>query len=171
MATVEIRTAQQRDLPQIAAIEIASKIASVPQWTEPHELNAGLRLESWKAYMDGRRPQSAKPQRIILISLVEGQYVGYLAGHLSTRFGMDAEIQSFYVLKDFQRRGLGSALLLSFLAWLDNYQASGLCVGFHPKNPYKAFYLKFGGTYINDHWIGWTDLEKLREKLQDSRLR
>ncbi len=36
-----------------------------------------------------------------------------------------------------------------------------LCVGIAPDNPYRAFYLKYGGQHLNPHWIYWKDAAKL----------
>jgi GNAT superfamily N-acetyltransferase len=91
--------------------------------------------------------------------------VGYLAVHLTSRYDKDAEIQSFYVLKEYQRRGIGTALLKEAASWAMNLNAKSLCVGIALENPYQQFYLKYGGTFLNPHWIVWDDINLLKSKL------
>jgi GNAT superfamily N-acetyltransferase len=76
---------------------------------------------------------------------------------------MDGEIQSFYILRPYQRLGIGTALLGKFIDWLTSTEAKSLCVGIASSNRYKAFYLKYGGVYLNEHWIFWTDIAQVRK--------
>ena len=110
--------------------------------------------------------QTSKPERIILkVVNDKNKIIGYLAGHLTTRYNLDSEIQSFYVLKQEQKQKVGTSLLTEFTKWLVNMNAKSLCVGFNPENKYKAFYLKHGGQYLNEHWIYWQDTTQLLQKL------
>lgn len=93
----------------------------------------------------------------------DNKIIGYLSGHLTTRFDLDAEIQSFYILKQEQRKGIGTALLLEFAAWLIQQNAKSLCVGIKAENKYRSFYLKYGGEYLNEHWIIWKDMTTLQK--------
>ena len=92
--------------------------------------------------------------------------MGLIAGHLTSRYGKDAEIQKFYVLKGEQRKGIGSELLKALLRWLNKQDVKSLCVGIEPENPYQLFYFKYGGVHLNEHWIFWDDLEIIEEKLK-----
>ena len=74
---------------------------------------------------------------------------------------MEAEIQSFYVLREHQRKGVGSILLLALVEWLVSASVSRLCVGIAAENPYRSFYVKHGASYLNEHWMYWTDIRPL----------
>jgi hypothetical protein len=47
--------------------------------------------------------------------------------------------------------------------------ARSLCVGIKPENKYKAFYLKYGGQFLNEHWIYWQDSNQLLKILSISK--
>jgi len=86
--------------------------------------------------------------------------VGYIAGHFSTRHNTQGELQSIYVLREFQRCGIGGALLDRLAAWSVGHERQAVCVGIGPANPYKRFYEKHGARCINKHWLMWDDIGK-----------
>ena len=155
---VQMLTADAAHADELARVEVESKLASIPQLVEPSAVDVDARRERWRTYLRGESPSTSRPERTVLMAVAHGRVVGYLAGHLTTRFGLDAEIQSFYVLRECQRRGIGTALLARFARWLAANGARTLCVGIAPENPYQAFYLKHGGEHLNPHWIVWKEL-------------
>jgi len=156
-----IAIATEADIDALADVEIESKRESIPEIIEGFEIDKEARVNRWVTYFKGTSPQTSKRARIVYKAMSQDRIVGYLAGHLTTRFNLDAEIQSFYILKSHQRQGLGTTLLKQFAAWLQSNHATSLCVGIAPENQYKAFYLKHKGQYINDHWIYWADINEL----------
>jgi ribosomal protein S18 acetylase RimI-like enzyme len=163
---MNILIANETDIEAITQVEIDSKKQSIPECVEDYEIDYSSRYDRWQAYFKGQSPQTSKPERIILKAVNgKGEIVGYLAGHLTTRYGLDAEIQSVYVLKQAQRQHIGAELLTEFVTWLVSKHARSLCVGFKPENRYKAFYLKYGGQYLNEHWIYWQSTAQLLERL------
>jgi GNAT superfamily N-acetyltransferase len=164
-AGIQIHTADAADAEALTRVEIESKLQSIPQWIDKVEADHTARLERWKNYFAAASPQTSRPERRVLKALHNSKVIGYIAGHLSTRFSIDAEIQSFYVLKQYQGRKIGTALLLAFVDWLLEQHAKTLCVDIHPKNPYKAFYIKHGALYLNEHWLHWTDIHALKQTL------
>ena len=163
MITIEI--AHEADKEQLTTIEIESKIQSIPECVDAIEIDYDLRLYRWGTYFNGTSPASSKPPRIILKAVTDGTIIGYIAGHLTNRYGLDAEIQSFYILKEYQRNGTGKQLLKILVEWLLTQHAKSLCAGINPANKYQAFYLKYGGRYLNEYWIWWNDAEKLLGKI------
>jgi GNAT superfamily N-acetyltransferase len=161
----KILVADLGDIDVLARIEIDSKTASFAQPIDPIEIDRGRRRERWRTYFMGESPTTSKPERVVLKAMIDADVVGYLAGHLTTRFGMDAEIQSFYVLRSYQRRGIGRALLRRLIEWLAMNDVQSLCVGIAQTNPYQAFYGKYGAVYRNAHWMMWSDLDELRCRL------
>lgn len=162
---MKIEQATISDLNDLTQVEIESKKMSIPDCIEDFEIDFQSRADRWQTYFDGKSPQSSFPQKIILKAIQEDKIIGYLAGHFSSRYNLEAEIQSFYVLKEFQRQGIGKALLQKYVEWLLDNERKSLCVGFNPANKYKSFYEKFGGLYLNEHWIYWNDLERLNRNL------
>ena len=128
------------------------------------DVDYATRKYRWQTYFKGESPASAKPERIVFKAVKDKHIIGFIAGHLTNRY-KDAEIQNFYVLQKDQRQGIGSDLLKNLLLWLTNHDAKSLCVGVFAENPYQAFYLKYGGKYLNPHWIFWDDLILLQEKI------
>lgn len=153
---MKILTAVYKDIEELAQVEMESKKHSFPNLLEAYELDIASRIERWQSYFKGLSPQTSKPPRITLKAInTQHQILGYISGHLTTRFGFDAEIQSFYILQDYQKKGIGTKLLENFVRWMRKQGANSLCVGINPKNIYKSFYLKHGGEYLNEHWIIW----------------
>jgi len=163
---MNILIANEADIDELTQVEIDSKKQSIPECIEDYEIDFASRHQRWQSYFKKQSPKTSKPQRLILKAVNdEGRITGYLAGHLTTRFDLAAEIQSFYVLKEVQNQKTGTQLLTSFVTWLIDMNAGSLCVGIKPENKYKAFYLKHGGEYLNEHWIYWPDTAQLLNKL------
>ncbi|MDP9082004.1 MAG: GNAT family N-acetyltransferase [Bacteroidota bacterium] len=160
---MEILVATIADIEALTKVEIDSKLQSFVS-NEEVAIDYDTRLYRWNTYFRGLSPASAKPERVVYKAVIHDQIVGYIAGHLTGRYDKDAEIQSFYVLRDQQRSGVGTLLLKSLLSWLATQNAKSLCVGIEPHNPYQAFYLKYGGVHLNPHWICWDDIKALRAK-------
>lgn len=152
---MQIFIASEADIETLTRVEIQSKMDSVPDLIDPIEVDFPRRLNRWKTYFRGESPGGSKPERIIYKALKNNEIIGYIACHLTSRYGMEAEIQSFYILKEHQRQGIGFQLLKKILEWLETQNAKSVCVGIAPENPYRAFYLKYGGKHLNPHWIFW----------------
>lgn len=126
----------------------------------PPDLHDVQRLRTrWDGYVRRvRHPQHALESRILFAAVVDGRLVGYVAGHFSQRHGTEGELQSIYVLKEYQGRGIGAALLKRLAEWFVGNKRLSVCVGIDPFNPYKKFYEKHGARYINQHWLAWDDI-------------
>jgi GNAT superfamily N-acetyltransferase len=162
---VEIVIATKADVDELTNVEVESKLQSFTD-NEPVAIDYDTRHYRWSTYFNGQSPASAKPERVIYKAIIGGKIVGYIAGHLTIRYEKDAEIQSFYILREYQRKGIGAKLLAEFLGWLQIQNAVSLCVGIDSTNPYQAFYHKYGAGYLNPHWMFWDDVEELRYKLE-----
>src|SRR5687767_1643629 len=114
---MEIVTATSSDIADLTRIEIESKRASIPHLVDPEEIDPTRRRQRWSTYFRGESPATSKPERCVLKAAIDAACVGYVAGHLTSRHGMEAEIQSFYVLREYQRKGIGSALLSALTEW------------------------------------------------------
>ena len=156
---MRIEIATSADIDELTTVEITSKEESIPECIGEVDVDWATRQYRWQTYFAGQSPATSKPERIVFKVIDDGRIVGFIAGHLTTRFGKDAEIQNFYILKDHQRKGIGYALLIKLVEWLTANKADSLCVGIAEHNPYQGFYLKYGGQYLNEHWIFWDDIK------------
>jgi len=88
-----------------------------------------------------------------LISFVAedaGRVIGFITGGFE-RNGNNVykgEIYTLYVLKNFQRRGVGGNLLKTLARQFDRFGIYSMLVRVLKGNPYKRFYIKLNGTYI-----------------------
>jgi GNAT superfamily N-acetyltransferase len=160
---MKISVAGDSDIPALTAVEIESKRMSIAQWIDPVEMDHARRLGRWQTYFAGKSPASARPSRRVWKAVTGERIVGLLAAHLTTRFDMEAEIQSMYVLWDYQRQGIGTALLRRVAEWLALQRARRLCVGIERANPYQVFYAKHGAAYLNEHWMFWDDARAIKK--------
>jgi len=162
---IQIAIASAKDIETLARVEIESKLRSFPGHIDMAEVEYTNRMSQWTSYFNGETPVSARPERIVFKATKGEKIVGLVACHLTNRYSKDSEIQKFYVLKDEQRKGIGTELLRNLLVWLSKHGAKSLCVGIDHENLYQKFYLKYGGLHLNPHWIYWDDLNEIEERL------
>jgi GNAT superfamily N-acetyltransferase len=161
-ATFRIRDATPADAGTLVHILIASKEASFPELVSDHDRNARFWTDRWKDYLTtGSRAQMSRGDGFAFLAEWNGRAVGFAAYHHTRRHDADAELESIYVLKELQRRGLGTELLSVIGGRLREEGSRSLCVGYDPRNPYKSFYLKHGAVEIGPYWAVWRDLGKL----------
>jgi len=119
----------------------------------------------WMArYLAGEHhPHHARARRIIYVAEEEGQMIGFIVGHLTSRFGCDGEMQWLYVVPE--RRGSGTAvrLLDSLATWFVVEDARRVCVNVEPENGRaRRFYERQGACPLNDYWLVWPDVGEAR---------
>lgn len=117
------------------------------------------------AYFEGRHhPQQALAPRTGYVAEVDGEVVGYVAGHLTRRFGCDGEIQYLFVASALRRRGIARELLARLAEWFAGRGVSRVCVNVNLESPgARPFYLSLRATDINPYWMEWHDIRVLRE--------
>ena len=118
----------------------------------------------WQArltgYMNGEiRPQQSLRPRVVLVASEGGTIIGFIAGHLTRRFGCDGELEWIDVLPERRRAGVAGELLRALASWFERHRARHICVGVDPGNaPARAFYRKHGAEDLNPHWLVWRDI-------------
>jgi GNAT superfamily N-acetyltransferase len=76
------------------------------------DADAGAADGRMAAYFDGlHHPQQALLPRAGYVAFIWDTLIGYIAGHLTRRYGYDGEVQYLYVAPGHRRRGVASALL------------------------------------------------------------
>ncbi len=114
-------------------------------------------------YLNGERhPRLALPPRTVIVAEEGGLIVGFIAGHLTRRFGCDGELQWIDVVAGRRHTGVASALLRELALWFTGHKARRVCVDVHPENVAgRAFYRKHGAVDLQPHWLMWTDITTL----------
>ena len=121
----------------------------------------------WKArisgYMCGElHPRDSLAPRVVLLASGDEPLLGFIAGHLSRRFGCDGELEWLSVAPERRRTGVASELLRALATWFESRQARRICVDVDPQNtPAQAFYRKHGAEDLPPHWLAWRDITTL----------
>ena len=134
---------------------------------------AAIRAEEWGSnqywrdrihgYASGtKNPGQALAARVIYVAVDDSRIDGFIAGHLTTRFGCDGELEWLNVIPDKRRSGVAGDLLRVLASWFVSQNAKRICVDADPENPgARAFYRKHGAEDLNPHWLVWPDITAL----------
>ena len=123
-------------------------------FNKPFYMEREAAIHRWKAYMrKEHHPQKAKDPRIVYIAIIDGEIVGFIAGHLTERFNLEGELQSIYVLPKHQQQGLGTQLVIALAEWFKEWNAKTVCVDH--KDGSEGFYIKLGARYNEHGWLVW----------------
>ncbi|HEX3682444.1 MAG TPA: GNAT family N-acetyltransferase [Bryobacteraceae bacterium] len=148
MASVLYRQADRFDIPGMAQIRAAN-------WGQE---------EYWRnriaRYMDCElHPQQALMPRVIYVAIEGNSLVGFVAGHLTRRYGCDGELEWINVVPASRGSGVASKLLALIAGWFAEQNASGICVNVDPGNQAaRRFYTRHGAENLNEHWLVWNNI-------------
>jgi len=110
------------------------------------------------SYLAGEHhPQQALLPRVMWMATDGDSPIGYIAGHLTRRFGCDGELQWIYVLPEHRRTQVGSKLLRLLAEWFLEHGARRVCVDVGDDNA-RPFYRRHGAVDLNRHWMVWNDM-------------
>ncbi|HMA21689.1 MAG TPA: GNAT family N-acetyltransferase [Gemmatimonadaceae bacterium] len=114
-------------------------------------------------YLDGQHhPQQALASRTAFVALEGEDVVGYIAGHATTRYGCDGEVQYLYVTPRCRRHGVARALLRLLAQWFRDNCIRRVCVNVDVHSRGAApFYTACGATSLNKYWYLWEDIAVL----------
>jgi GNAT superfamily N-acetyltransferase len=137
---------------------------------------AGIRAANWgseqywtariTAYLDCTlHPQQALLARVIYVALKQDSLVGFIAGHLTRRYGCDGELEWIDVIAERRRSGIATELLRHLAAWFAGQKAARICVDVDPANATaRAFYASHGATNLNEHWLVWDPIRIVKRE-------
>jgi GNAT superfamily N-acetyltransferase len=147
-----IRAAGADDVPAMAASRLGDPAA-------------GPADGRMAAYFQGRHhPREALAPRVGYVAELGDDVVGYIAGHLTRRFGCDGEIQYLYVTPDHRRLGIARQLVRRLAGWFLEHGASHVCVDVDPDSPAaRALYLDLGAADLQPPWMEWRDIRDLTD--------
>ena len=145
---VQYREGTEADLPIIAGI--------LADWQTEEYWNRRV----FGYYHQELHPQKALFARVIYVAIASDSIVGFIAGHLTERFGCDGELQWINVVPEFRGVGVATELLHLLAAWFANQNALFICVD--PGNEQsRKFYRRRGAENLNEHWLAWKDITVL----------
>lgn len=128
-------------------------------------------LSHWEqriaGYMRGDiNPQQALASRIVYVAM-DGEIVaGFIAGHLTRRFGCDGELEWINVGATHQGTGIADRLLRELAAWFVRQNTFYICVNCAPDNAVaQKFYRRHGAKTLSEHWLVWKDIIRLLNTL------
>ena len=159
-----IRRAEPSDALEIAETYFEAKLASLPDLVTDRDRDIVFQTKRWRDYIsEGSRAQHAKGDGYVYLAEIEGRVAGYVAWHSTSRHGVDAELQSLYVLRQCEPIGVGGGLLLHAAREVMARGLRSMCVGYDPVNPYKRFYFKSGAVEVSAHWAVWADVSVIQQ--------
>lgn len=149
MAEIIYKIAAEEDIEKIAAIR-ARYSATVEYWTE--------RITNYyKGYLN---PQKALAERVIYIATDNNDIIAFVAGHLSTRYDCQGELQWIDTIESYRSKGIATALLKLLGKWFIEHKAYKICVD--PGNPIaRKFCKRNGADNLNEHWMFWNDIRNV----------
>jgi ribosomal protein S18 acetylase RimI-like enzyme len=127
--------------------------------------------EAWtariSAYLAGEHhPQHALIPRVSYAACESGALVGYIAGHLTSRYGCAGELQWINVSPGQRGSGVATELLRRLAKWFVQHKAFRVCVNVDPANATaRRFYAKHGAEKLAEQWMVWNDISSVLGKL------
>jgi len=143
MGMVRYRRAELADVPRLVGL--------------PREGEAGGDRRMLKYLAGEHHPQQALPPRVMWMATDGESPIGYVAGHLTRRFGCDGELQWIYVVPEYRRTQVGSTLLRLLAEWFLQRGVRRVCVDVGDDSA-RPFYRRHGAVDLNRHWMVWDDI-------------
>ncbi len=139
-----------------------ARTSDVPAMARIRRANSGSE-EYWKKriaqYLEGEHhPQMALPPRIAYVAEASDSVIGFIAGHLTRRYGCDGELQWIDVVAEHRAKGIAGDMVRLLANWFVEHQAKRICVD--PGNDRaRRFSEKHGAEKLNQHWLVWSDIQ------------
>ena len=149
MAAVHYREAYLADVPRLVRL--------------PREGEAGGDHRMAQYLAGQHHPQHALLPRAMWMAADGESPIGYVAGHLTRRFGCDGELQWIYVVPEHRRSQVASRLLRLLAEWFLEHGAWRICVNVGDDEA-RPFYTRHGAVELNRHWIVWNDIGGVVER-------
>ena len=175
---MHIRKAQPRDLPAIAKVHVDSWRTTYAGIVASEFLASLKYEESERMWREGLL-SSTNPLSLYVAETPDGAVVGFAAaGH--EREGdttYKGEIYAIYVLQNYQRQGIGTALFTACVRELERRGFGAFLLWVLKTNPARNFYRALGGKFLREQEIqignkrllevayGWADARDILEPM------
>ena len=146
MTAVQYRKADLADVSELVGL--------------PREGEAGGDPRMLRYLAGEHHPQQALLPRAMWMAAEGRSPIGYVAGHLTRRFGCDGELQWIYVVSQYRRTQVGSKLLRFLAGWFLEHGAHRICVDVGDDEA-RPFYERHGAVELNQHWMVWNDIGRI----------
>jgi GNAT superfamily N-acetyltransferase len=148
MSGLVIRQATEFDVPAMAQLRDTSA------WV------GGASAERMVLYLRGlHHPQHAQAPRIAFVAEDGNGLAGFIAGHLTTRFDCDGELQWLLVAPEARGGPTATHLSAHLRDWFIAQGARRVCVNVEAGNVRaRQFYTRMGATELSAHWMVWSDV-------------
>ncbi len=92
-------------------------------------------------------------QAVSYVAEDAGRIIGFISGGYERQGDTiyNGEIYALYVLKNCQRKGIGTKLVSALAARLNHFGIYSMLVWVLEQNPYRRFYEKLNGMYLRNH--------------------
>ncbi|MDD5599820.1 MAG: GNAT family N-acetyltransferase [Victivallaceae bacterium] len=173
-----IRTAAPGDAAGIAEVHWESWRSAYKGIMPDNYLNGisyEKRFNMWKKIFSAQSNDLYEKLLIFVAADESGKIIGFVSGgvlkHPQDRY--KAELGGIYLLRKYQRFGIGSRLIAFFTEALLNLDIPSLRLGVLAENDSRLFYEKLGGQIIREQKVliggkdlilltyGWNDIGKL----------
>lgn len=170
----KIRPAQPEDAAEVARVNHETWMATYKGILDDATIKSRSLEEQVQLWQQQLGTMS--PLEMRFVADVNGMIVGYAGGgrNPDPRSPFQAELFGIYVLADYQKKGIGQALIHELAAWLHSKGLESMLVWIMRENPYRKFYEKLGGQLleqsrdidysgkkVNVVCYGWNDIVKL----------
>ncbi|MHA1398951.1 MAG: GNAT family N-acetyltransferase [Candidatus Heimdallarchaeaceae archaeon] len=145
---MKIRTANQNDGKDIAKVKIASWRTTYTNIL-PSEILDNLSLENqakiWTKIV--KECNENKERKLLVAENEDGEIIGFAVGGkpIEQGFNYDSEIGAIYLLKEYQKKGIGSALVKELVEWFKTKDYNNMVIWVLKENSACEFYQKIGG--------------------------
>lgn len=121
------------------------------------------------AYFDGQHhPREALSARVGYVAIEGGTVIGYVAGHLTRRYGCEGEVQYLYVSPAHRRSGVGRELIVLLARWFVRNGGRHVCVDVNEDSSgARPFYLSLGAKELRPHWMHWQDVSVIVKSISE----
>jgi ribosomal protein S18 acetylase RimI-like enzyme len=162
--------ARPQDIPAIAKVHVDSWRTTYRGIVASEFLASLSYEESERMWLNGLA-SSTHPVSLLVAETADGAVVGFAAGG-PEREGdpnYQGEIYAIYLVQNYQRRGIGSALFKACVRELERRGFTSLLLWVLKANPARRFYETLGGKFLREKEIpignerlvevayGWTD--------------
>lgn len=143
-----LRPAQASDAQAIARVNHVTWAETYQGLLDPAYIQSRSLDEQVKLWQDQLSAPSPSEARVLAER--EGLVLGYAGGgrNPDTHSPFSAELFGIYVLRDYQRQGVGTALLHSLASWLASQGHRSMLVWIMRENPFREFYVKTGASLL-----------------------
>lgn len=143
-------------------------VALVASLRDKSGWQGGANAERMTLYLSNEHhPQFALPPRVAYVSFQDDVLNGFIAGHLTTRFGCQRELQWILVDPGYRGGSVASDLLIRMAEWFTQNASTRVCVNVEPENVRaRGFYQSHGAVELSEYWLHWRNISEV-QRLND----